>query len=155
MNKLIVIALSLIVTSCATQYKAPIKSATATLEIESNIENVFVQNFRNEECGESPNGTRLAFLTSKNLTGVKKQIEANGQFVISFKRAHLNAYTSGWECTSTAVFKPIADETYRAMYQFKDNKCGLVILRREMKNQREVFVKDSSFRKAKKSCFKG
>ncbi len=139
----VIVAIALLLTACAKMYVAPTGMPTATLTLAASLEQhpgawILVQNFNNDSCEPSPNGTRLATFTTKSIqgagdahSGVSKSIPADRPVVFSFiYQTGAAGFTDTTSCAVTQSFMPAPGARYRAAFDMVGDKC-VVLVRRE------------------------
>lgn len=123
-----------LVTGCASSYKYDASANSASLRIIGNKENFFVDNFKNEACEVSDNGTRMA-----SFSGPRKDVESplkGKQILIPagetfFSTAHyIDAkFALNRSCSKMIAFTPVAGSRYVASFNVNDDitQCDYVV----------------------------
>jgi hypothetical protein len=132
----IVIVSLLLITGCARHYSVPASSPKATVIFSSDIDGVMVQSFADKTCGESPNGTRVAYFFRDHFdqrAGTAKEVIADREFVFTF-RSRSDTGTVATFCSVTRAFIPEASQTYRAHFIYLKEGCGIELTRASTEN---------------------
>lgn len=129
--------------SCAKQYVAPSAGPTATLTLSASIAGagpvLLVQNFDNEQCAPSANGTRLATFTTTSVQGagdphdgVARVVPAGRPMVFSYiYQFGLPPFTNSNSCQVTQSFVPVPGAKYRAYFDIVGQVCRVQVLRED------------------------
>ena len=132
-----------LVCGCASHYAAPTSGPTATLTLSASSLGpgswLLVQNFENDACAPSANGTRLATFTTTSVqgkgdphNGVARAVPAGRPVVVSFVyQAGASGFTDTQSCVVTQSFVPVAGARYRAAFEILQAQCGVFVLRED------------------------
>lgn len=154
---------TLALTGCAQHYAAPTSGPTATLTLSATLEGwgpwLLVQNFQDERCTASPNGSRLATFTTKSLQGkgdphggVEKMVPAGQPAVFSYVYQDGAAgFTDTESCVVTQSFVPEAGAKYRATFRIINKACVVSVVREDGPDYKAV----DSLHKVEPSCNNG
>lgn len=136
----------LLLAGCATAYKAPVSGPSATLTFATMPlglgSSILVQNFDDDDCADSPNGTRLATFAGAPFQGsadphdgVSRTIPAGRPVVFSFVFENGAAgFTDTRSCTITTTFLPTAGAHYRASFDIVGKTCRVGVRRVDGEN---------------------
>lgn len=130
----LVCAVFSLVTGCASSYQYDKSSNSASLLIIGNTENFFVDNFKNEACDVSVNGTRVV-----SFSGPRKDVETHiegkeilipaGETFITTAHYIDAQFALNRSCSKMVAFTPVASARYVASFNVNDDvtDCDYVV----------------------------
>lgn len=158
---LCLMALPIAIAGCASRYQAPAGIDRAVLVTnveyrEKGIGTVSLQNFADEACTKSPQGTRIAAYVSSGrlapLRGFETPIVANKPFVFTFLYS-IGVETVGGQtsCRVTTSFTPKPGRRYRTDFVLLRDSCKVDLVEVNAATSQEQPVPDA--RQLQHACF--
>jgi len=142
MKTALVFGCTLLISGCANYYVAPTEGPKATVTFSAaGVDpgaTILVQNFDNDSCAPSKNGTRLATFTTRAIQGkgdphegVVRALPAARPAVITF---FYNDGSSGYmnaSCTITEAFIPAIGGRYLVQFRKLGQTCWVLVSRQD------------------------
>lgn len=142
MKTALVLTCTLLLTGCARHYVAPTEGPKATVTFAASGMDpgatILVQNFENDSCVSSKNGTRLATFTTRSIQGkgdphdgIARAMLAGRPAVITF---FYNDGSSGYvnaSCTITQAFTPAFGGRYLVQFNKIGRTCRVLVTRQD------------------------
>ncbi|MHB1895190.1 MAG: hypothetical protein ACYCOY_00845 [Metallibacterium sp.] len=162
MKKAFVLSCTMLLAGCASYYVAPTEGPKATVTFSAAGMDlgaaILVQNFENDSCASSKNGTRLATFTTTAIQGkgdphdgIARAMPAGRPAVITF---FYNDWSSGYmdaSCTITQAFTPVIGGRYLVHFIKSGLICRVLVTRQDGKDPTAV----TNLHQVKPACING
>lgn len=152
----------MLLAGCASHYVAPTEGPTATVTFSASGMDpgatILVQDFENDSCASSKNGTRLATFTTTAIQGkgdphdgIARAMLAGRPAVITF---FYNDGSSGYmdaSCTITQAFTPVIGGRYLVQFNKSGHTCRVFVTRQDGEDPAAV----TNLHQIKPACING